>query len=118
MGLPQSAAARALCNFGIPWDFPKTLALGGRAMLGLVGTAGTRWRWSPVQLWDSLGLVGTRWDSRDVHSSYVFLDCFAHLGLAGAGAFIILNNTHQPQMLDPRYSGATVILFLPSHSDF
>ena len=87
-------------------------------MLGLVGTAGKRWRWSPVRLWDSLGLVGTRWDSRDVHSSYVFLHCFAHLGLAGAGAFIIFNNTHQPQMLDPRYSGATVILFLPSHSEF
>ena len=74
MGLPQSAAARALCDVGIPWEFPKTLALGGRAMLGLVGTAGKRWRWSPVRLWDSLGLVGTRWDSRDVHSSYVFLD--------------------------------------------
>ena len=63
MGLPQSAAARALCDFGIPWDFPKTLALGSRAMLGLVGTAGKRWPWSPVHFgtrWDSLGLVGTR----------------------------------------------------------
>ena len=82
VGLPQSAAARALCDFGIPWDCPKTLALGPRAMLGLVGTAGKRWRWSPVRLWDSLGLVGTRWDSRDVHSCYVFLHSRAHLGLA------------------------------------
>ena len=109
-GLPQGAGARALCDIGIPWDCPKALPLGpcamlgflgtspkrwrwgGRAMLGLVGTAGKRWRWSPVRLWDSLGLVGTRWVSRDVHSSYVFLHCFAHLGLAGAGAFIILTD--------------------------
>ena len=81
-GLPQSAGAGALCDIGTPWDCPKTLALGGRAMLGLVGTAGERWRWSPVRLWDSLELVGTRWDSRDVHPGCVFLDVFAHLGLA------------------------------------
>ena len=95
--MPSIASAGNLRDAGTPWDHPKALALGPFA---------------------TLGLVGTRWDSRDVHSSYVFLDCFAHLGLAGAGAFIILNITHQPQMLDPRYSGATVILFLPSHSEF
>jgi hypothetical protein len=87
-------------------------------MLGLLGTTRRRWRWGPLRLWDSLGLVGTRWDSCDVHSCHVFLHSRAHLGLAGVETFIIFNNTHQSQMPHPRNSWATMIHFSSLPSEF